>query len=214
MSRLTILHHIEAWRFWLIGRWLSYPKTDVDLNFPPFSLRSPGAMIDWPLKREMEAICLEKEFGPQSGCKKEFHDSKNFEIPAFYGKCGIYGFKSKEIALERAKDDERYRGLILGRVALWGNIIENEGGVYRAKWAYPLSIELGICKNCGNLIPLNRANLFGYFFSWGTLLGYTLVICNHCCSKIRYREIFPPGWHYSIVQQYGISVETSIKGWK
>jgi len=77
-----------------------------------------------PLKR-MEAICHTSGYPVHKG---NLAPLKNCE-------CGIYAFKDLKTLL--SKDNYPYKShYLIGRVALWGKVIEHENG-YRAQYAYP-----------------------------------------------------------------------------
>lgn len=57
------------------------------------------------------------------------------DAPHFYCSCGLYGYKSIK-CLEQTFE-QYYKGeCVLGRVALWGKIVEHKDG-YRAEYGYP-----------------------------------------------------------------------------
>ena len=61
--------------------------------------------------------------------------------PAAGHRCGIYAVRSRELA-ERLLADVRLpapRPLALGRVSLWGRVIENTDG-WRAQFAHPYEL--------------------------------------------------------------------------
>jgi hypothetical protein len=55
--------------------------------------------------------------------------------------CGISAFKSREDAELLARETAGSEVIVLGRVSLWGRVIETERG-YRAARAYPYDLEL------------------------------------------------------------------------
>lgn len=75
----------------------------------------------WPRLRPFHAVCAKQERGieaheaPDEGCM-----------------CGIYAMRTVEALV----DTLHYRPMILGRIALWGNVVVHEDG-YRAEYAYP-----------------------------------------------------------------------------
>jgi hypothetical protein len=82
----------------------------------------------------------------EAGCRSRFglrwraHDHG---APNRAHDCGIYACREREDA-ERLIDQLDGRGRLptaIGRVSLWGRVIENTGG-WRAQFAYPYAIEL------------------------------------------------------------------------
>ena len=55
--------------------------------------------------------------------------------------CGVYAFKAREDAELLAREKACHDQLALGRVSLWGRVIETEYG-FRAAYAYPYELEL------------------------------------------------------------------------
>ena len=201
MSALTILHPIEAWRYWYIYQ-LPQLKNNIGLAPHPFFLKSIASDYVWFPKKAMKALC-----GGQGNCREKplLSIRKDSDIPSFYGQCGIRGFKSKEMALDFG--DWWVQGAVLGKVVLWGKIIEHEEG-YRAEWAYPLSLEFGVCWRCEKLFPLSQTWLLREIINWW--LRSIIICCNSCLdSTISYSSRFhffvdnsiiisPPGWHQLI----------------
>ncbi len=66
--------------------------------------------------------------GAQNPAKAIPDDDEHHEAPNYGCKCGFY-------AMKRVRDIPN-GGNVYGRVALWGRIIEHEGG-YRSQYAYP-----------------------------------------------------------------------------
>lgn len=67
------------------------------------------------------------------------------EAPAWEGHCGIYALKSRQLLGDFGGryisnfSEFRLHGLVFGRVALWGRVIEHKNG-YRAELAWPISV--------------------------------------------------------------------------
>lgn len=218
MSELTILRHIEAWRFWeLIGE----KKRDGELKL---ALVSIGHAYIWPPREPAEATC--------SYCAAFHRDCHGTAgdngMPMFNCEGGLYGHKSKSFAL---KDSVVSDGnVILGKVALWGRITEHEKG-YRGQYGYPLSLEGGICWHCGKLIPLDQAYLIvtdevilvtcSKYFShvseflrtghpnWRILLNplnLSYVLSDVWMVK-HFKYLKGPGWHLDLAARYGIAMD-------
>jgi len=147
---LAVEHSVEpviAWRAWaLTGR-----RDGTGLLLRPVAGRSRP----WKPLEASEAACK----------AARFHAAPNIDCT-----CGLHGAHSPEI-LRKAKTPA-----VLGRVALWGRVIEHELG-YRAQFAYPQRLRL-VCQFCfwhwgmvsftpevvgwfphGELVPLCSAHL-------------------------------------------------------
>ena len=114
MSELTLLRHIEAWRFW-------EPIGEKDCHGQPeLALVSLGHAYIWPPGEAAEATCgycpaFQQDCAGAAGEKG---------MPTYNCPGGLYGYKSKAFAL---KDPAVSDGnAILGKVALWGRITEHE----------------------------------------------------------------------------------------
>jgi hypothetical protein len=97
--------------------------------------------VSWPARGRLEASCTAHEEG----------------APATGHECGIYAFKTRELAEELLRryvgvrhcygreheipPPPRGRPIALGSVSLWGRILERERG-YRAQYAYPYELFL------------------------------------------------------------------------
>ena len=204
MSELTILNYIEGWRFWgIIPVW----KTENEISF--CRLKSLDYGIDdgtWFPRNPMKAICITHPRIPEL-CKSY---NLNEPVPHFDGKCGIYAFKSKENAAKQKAIIYSANPKILGKVALWGKVIEHEIGC-RGEWAYPFSLELGVCWKCKKLFPLGQTWLLREIQDWW-LCGI-IISCNSCLDiTISYGSRFfdnsiiisPPGWNLRLAAEYGI----------
>ena len=115
---------VVAWRAWAIkgGR-----------------LCSVTAGTTWPTRERMEAICHSCSYyyvpGPGStGVLKKHTES----APVEECQCGIYAAVSELHARGVAR---AHFASCVGRVALWGKVIEGERG-WRAEFAYPLELVL------------------------------------------------------------------------
>jgi hypothetical protein len=122
----TSIEPVLGWRVW-----------HVEPGQP--CLRSWAQSADWPAGEKLEAGCR-SAFGlrwrPKGhGAPRNGHD------------CGIYACRERAEAEQLVRDlDEivppadRFPTAI-GRVSLWGRVIENTGG-WRAQFAYPYDLEL------------------------------------------------------------------------
>jgi hypothetical protein len=108
---------IIAWRAWA----LTGGCDGTDLLLRPVARRSRP----WKPRQTAEAACSLVRFhrAPHAGCT-----------------CGLHGTHEIEI-LRKTRCPA-----VLGRVALWGTVIEHDFG-YRARFAYPQRVKL-ICQFC------------------------------------------------------------------
>jgi len=106
-----------AWRAWA----LTGGREGTDLMLRPVA----GRARPWRPREIAEAACKSARFhgGPHPGCT-----------------CGLHGTHGFEV-LRKTRCPA-----VLGRVALWGRVIEHEYG-YRAQFAYPQRLRL-ICQFC------------------------------------------------------------------
>jgi hypothetical protein len=118
-----------GWRLWQIRR------QDEEYRLESFTWHH----VSWPSRRRLEARCSVHRDG----------------APAAGHECGIYAFRSRELAEELLRRytgvRQRYgrhhyelpppagRPIALGAVSLWGRVFERERG-YRAQFAYPYSL--------------------------------------------------------------------------
>ena len=105
----VFLEPLVGWRTWRAERHLLY---SVNSDTP------------WPALRRMEGECT---FGSQAPGGFVMH-----EVPSRSCHCGIYAFKTRAQAEDLARR-------VLGRVSMWGRVVETERG-YRAKYADPYEV--------------------------------------------------------------------------
>ena len=107
-------HYIVGWKAWQVTK-------DGRLSSYYYNLY-------WSPREAKQATCQKTHIG--------------FGIPHNRCSCGIYAAKSFN-ELKRAVDLFPFElGAVVGRVALWGRVIEHEFG-WRAEFAYPLSFSIG-----------------------------------------------------------------------
>lgn len=123
---------ILAWRLWQVRR------HGEEYRLESFTWHH----VSWPALQRLEATC------PTHGAAAPDRDHE----------CGIYAFKKRELAEEllrrytgvRQRYGRHYhelpepapdRPIALGRVSLWGRILERERG-FRAQYAYPYELFL------------------------------------------------------------------------
>jgi hypothetical protein len=127
-----------GWRTWLVVE-----RAGVVL------LRSVVFDISWPPHHELAAGC---EQPPPRLLTRPWRREQAHEAPSVNCECGIYATKSAERAARYLGVDEegpleRVRHRVLGRVRLWGSVVETDCG-WRASHAYPAHI----------YVPTHRAN--------------------------------------------------------
>ncbi len=110
---------IEAWRLWI-----AVPE-DVHIQ-----LRSVVYRTLWPAGEAMVAHCLRRYILPRPWRRR------NHEVPTPGCHCGIYATGLAELKPFLTDGPWRLAVRVLGRVALWGSVIECERG-WRASHAYP-----------------------------------------------------------------------------
>jgi hypothetical protein len=114
---------LEAWRVWHV----------VENGGEP-ALRSVVKPTIWPERVPLVATCLRLRLLPR------FRRRNGHDVPGVDCECGIYATTLERLgqyASETAPFDVVAR--IVGRVALWGTVVECERG-YRASHAYPLEL--------------------------------------------------------------------------
>jgi hypothetical protein len=83
----------------------------------------------WPARERLEARC-DRLLG------------RCGEAPRLRHSCGIYAVRTREAAEALLRGLPRLPGpFAIGRVSLWGRVIENVGG-WRAQFAYPYELQL------------------------------------------------------------------------
>lgn len=117
---------IAAWRTWT----LTGSRSGGNLLLRPVAKRSRT----WQPLEAAEAAC---------------RTSRRHAAPDLACTCGLHGTHSFEI-LRRTKNPA-----VLGRVALWGRVVEHEYG-FRAQFAYPQRLRL-ICQFCFWMTGVRRA---------------------------------------------------------
>ena len=122
----TSIEPILGWRVW-----------QVDPRPGQARLRSWSQSAEWPAARRMEA-----------GCRPLFGlgwRSRGHGAPQPGHSCGIYAFRERgdaEKLLAELGPVGPAAGRLaaaIGRVSLWGRVIENTGG-WRAEFAYPYDV--------------------------------------------------------------------------
>ena len=124
----TSIEPILGWRIWHVDPAPGGPR-----------LRSWAHSVPWPAGRRMEAHC---------------RSILGLALPAWSHSaprrghaCGIYALREREPAaamlheVGEAGPDFNRLPAALGRVSLWGKVVENTGG-WRAQFAYPYDLTL------------------------------------------------------------------------
>ena len=122
---MTPEHRVEAlvgWRVWrVVGD----------------TLRAAVWGAEWPALTRFEAECHDRPSPfTEPDALPEPHES-----PGRSCDCGVYAFKRREDAELLAREKVDGDVLALGRVSLWGRVIETERG-FRAQRAYPYDLLL------------------------------------------------------------------------
>lgn len=116
---------IEVWRAWRVL------ETGGELQL--------GSVIKttlWPAGEPLAASCLHRRLSLPWGGRRRVHAA-----PEERCECGIYGAGLELVA--QYLEAQRRQGVarVLGRVALWGEVIECERG-FRASFAYPVELHV------------------------------------------------------------------------
>jgi hypothetical protein len=86
----------------------------------------------------LDARC---EHAPAAFWQSQRPSEPKHRAPARSCECGIYAFKSREDAETLAREKADTAVLAVGRVSLWGHVVETERG-YRSQHAYPYDVAL------------------------------------------------------------------------
>jgi hypothetical protein len=155
LERAVSTEPILAWRAWA----LTGKRDGHDLLLRPVAGRSRP----WKPLEPAEAACKQARL----------HGAPNIDCS-----CGLHGTHNADI-LRRTR-----MPAVLGRVALWGRVIEHELG-YRAQYGYPQRLSL-VCQFC--------------FWQWGQLGSRPAVV-----GSFPRDELVPFCWpHLEIAQRYGM----------
>ena len=115
----TSIEAISGWRLWQVVPW-----ERSQYRLAAWSL----ADLVWPAHERCESTCLRvREAGhlaPQPRCG-----------------CGLYAFRSRSLAETAMASEMRPGTVALGRVSLWGRVVEHGSG-WRAQYGYPYELLL------------------------------------------------------------------------
>ena len=114
-----------GWRSWAVVE----EEDDLRLSSVVFDTR-------WPPRERLEATCLHRA---RSGLLARLLRIEPHDAPDDGCECGIYAAPAADMALpylDRHALLRLARSALIGRVALWGRVIECERG-WRATFAYP-----------------------------------------------------------------------------
>ena len=179
---------LTGWRFWKIRK----TTTDGELW-----LKSVIRSNLWPPMQRFEV---------GGSAQKESNEPDMY--PETDSLSGIYAYKSSLHALENI-DRFCYRGTLLGKVHLWGVIQKHQFG-YRAQFAYPVSVSMGICCICKRTINLKSEPFtIGWaYYHFSDDFSVNGVLCRVCNEKFysldvacSYREL------EELTGRYGIHIE-------
>jgi hypothetical protein len=91
----------------------------------------------WLPRKRFEARCD----GRPSPYWQPYGDRAAHHAPESACECGIYAFKARVDAELLAREKVDHDVIAVGRVSLWGHVLETEHG-YRAEFAYPYDLVL------------------------------------------------------------------------
>jgi hypothetical protein len=111
---------VLGWRIWRVHEGL---------------LRAVVWDVVWLPQVRFDAVC-EDTPSPFSDPGHEHHFAPQVECD-----CGVYAYKSRDDAELYAREKVNGDVIAIGRVSLWGRVIEAERG-YRGERAYPYELEL------------------------------------------------------------------------
>lgn len=144
-----------GWRVWIAhkndrGEWGLYSQRSFgrldEFPLPPHYV--------WTPRKKFEAVCLKCRYENMKRIHGEDVGTtwlvQHDDAPHHDGQCGIYAFSDREITLQHLRETNRYLlrlprphtslyEFVLGKVALWGKIVQHERG-WRAQYAYPYEI--------------------------------------------------------------------------
>ncbi|MEK7501166.1 MAG: hypothetical protein AAB642_03520 [Patescibacteria group bacterium] len=194
MSELQTYYLFEpviAWRAWLIQAHEEKPPWRSKLWWQYLlSIYNPGKhWLEWS-EKPMESICVPPTFLERIRMIKLKWAKHGAPDPVC--QCGFYGAKTAEdllcgFDLSVLRTRLGWRPLAVGRVALWGRLIEHEQG-YRAQFAWPVEIWVFGFTH----LPL----LYCYDRLYRDEIPYDLIqmfLNDHCGIQVHIGEIFPEG---------------------
>jgi hypothetical protein len=151
----------------------------------------------WPLKERFEAQCTSHKGIKEPGIPPEARSQ-----------CGIYAYKTPSHALENL-DRFFYRGSFLGKVHLWGVVQKHQFG-YRAQFAYPVSLNMGVCCMCKRIVNLGSEPFAIGWASYHFTESFSVsgFLCEECNEKYYHLKI--ESSYDELVQladRYGIVIE-------
>ena len=131
--------------------------------------------------------------------------------------CGFWATKHLRAAVCPRVGDIYRRGIVMGKVALWGDIIEHEEG-FRAQFAYPLSLEDALCSECNSVIPIQKTILRLRASRWN-MPSYAgdssyATVCRKCHNNFFRRFRRTPvvlHWQDSIAERYGLQAPPDFR---
>jgi len=179
---------LTGWRFWKIRR-----TTKDDTIWLKSVIRSDL----WPPMQRFEVSCA---------FPNGVHQQGNY--PEEDSQCGIYAYKTSHYALENI-DRFCYRGTLLGKVHLWGVIQKHKYG-YRSQFAYPVSLNIGICCICKQTIhlksePFTIGWAYYHFTDDFSVNGILCEVCNEKYYSLDFVYSFQE--LQQIADRYSINIE-------
>lgn len=179
---------LTGWRFWKIR------KTPRDGKL---WLRSVIRNELWPPMKRFEADCSSYREGYRRGSPPQAHSQ-----------CGIYAFKTPLYAIENL-NRFCYRGTLLGKVNMWGVIQKHKFG-YRAQFAYPVSLSMGICCICKRTVNLKSEPFAIGWCAFHITDSFSVsgFLCEDCNVKYYSLEIDSGYKELSqLLERYSIRIE-------
>ena len=149
MSAPDYADALTGWRVWCVVR------HGAELRL--------GSVIQddlWPADAPFVARCRAHE--PPAN-RLLIRDPHAHDVPAAACTCGIYATREPAGAWTylRGRDEPGTVARVIGRVMLWGRVVEHEDG-WRAECAYPLDVYTGdreLRRRLGSVLDARRADL-------------------------------------------------------
>ena len=143
-----LVEPIEAWRVW---------------RFAGGRLQSMYSILPWEPREAFKAHCAMRQVMPYFAGVQRSPDARPLhDAPHDPCRCGIYASKLETQAVAMRNLETH----VLGRVALWGKVIEYDKG-YRAEFAYPLELWIGNAGRDWEAVQRALTNAYGVDTHWG-----------------------------------------------
>lgn len=141
-------HYLTGWRVWRVQQhWTDLPAVRMK---PLKAIPTPETTIEWEqtvvrtLRARLRSMVME-QLWPERAIMQARCEWHQGVAPARHCSCGLYAAKTlpalavvlRQVFDERLTDWQRT--LAVGRVALWGQVVEHEHG-WRAEFGRPLEV--------------------------------------------------------------------------